>query len=281
MFIKMPSPFMVAKILVLWLWSLIGAFASNRRYVMLTPPFFRRQFLWSKNERGGAFTIRDVVDWYTAYEIFLLEDYSIRGLKRCVEIQSFYTRLLAAGKRPFIIDCGGNIGLASRFFCLEFPNSKIISLEPNLENIDLAKNNIGNEVEIIPAAIGPNDGRGSIVDPGLGANAYRIIDASDGSTKMCSINSILTDLMSESDVPFLVKIDIEGYESELFSKNVEWIDRFPVLMIELHDWMLPRQATSRNFLLEISKRNRDFVQVGGNIFSISNDLFLHQYNSNI
>ena len=37
----------------------------------------------------------------------------------------------------------------------------------------------------------------------------------------------------------LIKIDIEGGESELFEKNIEWIEKFPLIIIELHDWMLP------------------------------------------
>jgi hypothetical protein len=45
-----------------------------------------------------------------------------------------------------------------------------------------------------------------------------------------------------------------------------------VLVIELHDWMLPRAANSGPFLREIAVRDRDFVYHGENIFSISNQL---------
>lgn len=227
--------------------------------------------MWRKGSGLVTFEIRDGVDWYTAYEIFLLQDYSIRRLKRRGDIEGLHTRLLAAGKRPLIIDCGGNIGLASRFFSLEFPNSAIISVEPNPGNVVLARKNNTDEVSVIRSAVGSNDGLGSIVDPGLGGNAYRMVGAANGEIEICSINSLLLNFAGGGE-PFLVKIDIEGFESELFSQNIDWIDRFPVLLIELHDWMLPKQATSKNFLMEISKRNRDFVLVGGNICSISNDL---------
>ena len=69
-----------------------------------------------------------------------------------------------------------------------------------------------------------------------------------------------------------VKIDIEGFENELFSKNTEWIDNFPIIIIELHDWMLPKTCKSSNFLSSISKKNRDFLYSGENIFSIKNEL---------
>ena len=68
----------------------------------------------------------------------------------------------------------------------------------------------------------------------------------------------------------MVKIDIEGIEQDLFMANTEWIDRFPVIIIELHDWLFPGQRTSSTFLKSIGIRDRDFVYVHENIFSIKN-----------
>jgi hypothetical protein len=68
--------------------------------------------------------------------------------------------------------------------------------------------------------------------------------------------------------PFIAKIDIEGAESELFSKNTDWIDQFPVVIIELHDWLLPNENSSRNFLQCVSSRARDFLYKRENIFSV-------------
>ena len=47
---------------------------------------------------------------------------------------------------------------------------------------------------------------------------------------------------------FVVDGDIEGFEKDLFSQNTEWVQLFPLLIIELHDWMLPREANSEIFL---------------------------------
>jgi hypothetical protein len=71
-----------------------------------------------------------------------------------------------------------------------------------------------------------------------------------------------------------VKIDIEGAEAELFSANTEWVDQTPLIIIELHDWLLSRQGISRNFLRCVSSLDRDFVHIGENIFSVKNDLML-------
>ena len=72
-------------------------------------------------------------------------------------------------------------------------------------------------------------------------------------------------------LPFIVKIDIEGFESDLFAENTAWVDEFPILIIEMHDWLFPGQGTSSNFLKAIAGLDRDFVYLGENVFSIRND----------
>ena len=59
-------------------------------------------------------------------------------------------------------------------------------------------------------------------------------------------------------------------QKELFKNNLEWISKFPIIILELHDWMMPKQANSTNFLKAISDHDRDFVFMGENVFSISN-----------
>jgi hypothetical protein len=110
----------------------------------------------------------------------------------------------------------------------------------------------------------------NLVDPGIGAWGYRVEERTDGGIRMMSINSLVGAPEHQMCEPFIVKIDIEGFERELFSKNTDWVDRFAVLIIELHDWMLPKERSSGNFLSTIAKLDRDFVYVGENVFSISN-----------
>jgi hypothetical protein len=71
-------------------------------------------------------------------------------------------------------------------------------------------------------------------------------------------------------VPFIAKIDIEGGEAELFAAETGWVDQFPLLIVELHDWLLPRAGTSRSFLRCVAGLDRDFVYLGENVFSIAN-----------
>jgi hypothetical protein len=50
-----------------------------------------------------------------------------------------------------------------------------------------------------------------------------------------SVNQILKEYKKENEITFIIKIDKEGFENELFSKNIEWIDIFSIIIIELHD----------------------------------------------
>jgi hypothetical protein len=84
------------------------------------------------------------------------------------------------------------------------------------------------------------------------------------------MNTLLKQQRFNDTTPFIVKIDIEGFEENLFEKNTEWLDKFPLLIIELHDWMIPKSANSQNFLRCVSKLNRDFIYINENVFSIKN-----------
>ena len=67
-------------------------------------------------------------------------------------------------------------------------------------------------------------------------------------------------------------MDIEGAELDLFKKNVKWLNDFNVVLIELHDWMLPNKSISSSFInslsLTLKKNKRDLIIQGENLISI-------------
>ena len=85
---------------------------------------------------------------------------------------------------------------------------------------------------------------------------------------MISISNILE--IYPDTIPFITKVDIEGFEGQLFSNNTQWMDKFYLIALEVHDWMLPKQGISKNFLSAHSKLNRDFYLRGDTVFSIKN-----------
>jgi len=247
---------------------------KNFRFLPITPPFLSTQIFYDSHSRHMLrVKVRDRIDWITTVQVFYDNDYSFETLRRRDELQKYYDGLVSSGVTPLIIDCGGNIGLATKFFAETYPKAKIVCIEPDSANIAQARiNNSNGDVVFLEAAIGGSDSRGDIIDPGLGNNAFRVTDSGGGDLRIISMNTVLRDNALGNTGKFIAKIDIEGFEQDLFSKNTEWIDEFPLLIVELHDWLLPRAGTSLSFLREISKLDRDFVCLGENVFSISNKI---------
>lgn len=125
----------------------------------------------------------------------------------------------------------------------------------------------------LQAAIASTDGAVRLENP-VGTDwAFRTRMAAAASADTVPAYSVASLLRrSPGCTPFLAKIDIEGFEEELFSSNLDWVDHFPILIIELHDWLMPRQSKARNFLRAVQARERDFVILGESICSIAHNL---------
>jgi len=270
-----PTVATTLKILALWGRHLFRAATSSpRRFVAVLPPLPGRQILVDLlTGRRLDIRLKSVNDWYTAKQVFLDNDYGFEKLARRSDLSRRYREIVESGHDPLILDCGGNIGLAARFFAETYPEASVVSLEPDRSNIELARLNIAEtSVTLIEAGIASHDGTGTLIDPGLGNNAYRVHAESGGPIRLISVNTLLAEARAKTQVPFLIKIDIEGFESELFARNTEWVEAFPIIIIELHDWMFPKTANAANFLKTVSGLNRDFVFHGENVFSIANDV---------
>ena len=73
-------------------------------------------------------------DRYSFYELFLQKQYNFKF--------DFEPKL--------IIDAGANIGYASVYFAIKYPNAKIIALEPSEENFQLLQRNVRNYPNVTP-----------------------------------------------------------------------------------------------------------------------------------
>jgi FkbM family methyltransferase len=214
-------------------------------------------------------------------QIFVQRDYDISRLSRAGDLRAAYHRVLTAGRVPLIIDAGANIGASTLYLADSWPEAHVIAVEPDSANLELLRSNTSGlpHVTCLHAALAARSGEMILVDPGIGHWGLRALpenQALAGAIVLGRIPALgmeeLLQQHSRACTPFLCKIDIEGGEKDLFSDLTGWIDRFPLLMIELHDLLMPEQGVSHHFLREMSVRDRDFVYLGENIFSIANRL---------
>lgn len=212
----------------------------------------------------------------TFEQVFVNNDYNFRRLKRWQEIKQLYSSLLKNGT-PLILDLGANVGLSSLYFAKNWPEARIVAVEPSDGNIDAMSENVARFPNITPirAGVASRDGAIRITNPSGRTCEFRTELAkagSDGATIPAVSVASLIALVPDAAYPrpFIAKIDIEGAEDELFSSNTEWVELFPIIVLEPHDWLFPQRAAVKNFLGTISRYERDFVISGGNVYSIAN-----------
>ena len=208
------------------------------------------------------------------HQVFEKLDYDITNAAQTMPLLAWLGR---QEHPPLIIDAGAHIGCATVWFKNQFPEARIIAIEPEPENFALlSKNTMGMEgVSTVQGAVASYNGTGYLQDPGRGTWGFRVVEpehSADGAATV-KMHTMRTLMRTEPDaVPFIAKIDIEGGEQELFRSNMGWVLAFPLIIIELHDWMIPGRATSRNFFHAIAANDFDVVLSGENLFCFSNEL---------
>ena len=133
----------------------------------------------------------------------------------------------------FVIDAGANIGSqAIRFVNLNPQIKKIICVEPDIENYKLCKENLKNYKAVVyNNALASSSNQNLLVQKTVNSEMSEIINGGDKdliktnnshTIKTISINDIIKkENINRID---LMKLDINGYENEVFSKNLEWLN---------------------------------------------------------
>ena len=206
-------------------------------------------------------------------QIVIERDYDLCASTRYGDISDFLNRQRQQGLRPLIVDAGANIGISALYFSLVFEDAVVVAIEPEPGNFELLQKNVaGRDVHCVQAALASSDGVARVFDPGEGAWGYRAERDAAGDVPCISLDTVYQQFGRADLFPFLVKIDIEGGEEDVFGGNTAWLADTPLLIIELHDWLLPGRGTSRGFLRAVAEAERDFVSLGENILSIRHRL---------
>ncbi len=204
----------------------------------------QREFLYRKG----------TVDEGVVVQVLKTSALDLGRLRRGTELDGLYERLTASGKAPLIIDASANIGASAVFFNYKFPKARVVAFEPDAAKFQLlTPNTAGLPVECVQAAVGSSG-------------------STDAAAPCVTINDIYE--KTPDAAPFIVKLDIEA--GDLFAANTEWVERTPVIVVALSDYLIPGTARSQAFVEFITSRNRDFFYVQDNIFSVSREPALLQ-----
>lgn len=132
-----------------------------------------------------------------------------------------------------IIDLGAHAGYTAVFFGLKYPNAKIFSVEASPKNYEVLKWNASkfNNIKVYNNAVYHTQTSIGFEDSSISYN-QKISERSTSKIDTITIDKILSEnQIQEVD---LLKVDIEGAEKELFSKNKEWLHKVRNIIIELH-----------------------------------------------
>jgi FkbM family methyltransferase len=141
-----------------------------------------------------------------------------------------------------IIDAGANIGDETARFLVHHPDVSLIAVEAEKSNYDILVKNFQSRpnVKLVIGGLWPVRTNLKVISgaspPGLEMQAFCVVETQE--TKDTISGYTVSDLMQMMDWTEIdiLKLDIEGAEYELFTRNCkEWIDKVNVLIFELPD----------------------------------------------
>ncbi len=212
-----------------------------------------------------------VSDWIVMERIFLDREYDPISAEHDQAMDRLQDRLVAEGRTPLIVDCGANIGLSSVWLTERFPRATIIALEPEAANFAVLARTAGNFPNIVPmhAAISDRMSNVTLFNEGDTPWAWRTRETDRGGVAAVTIPYLLG--LDRRYSLLAVKVDIEGFEVNLFRDGAAWVDDLPLLVFEMHDWLLPGSGSGHAFFTTLSRRPRDYLLRGENVFSYAVD----------
>ena len=197
-----------------------------------------------------------------------------RELEYFIPVKDFRPKL--------ILDCGANIGTSAVFFANMYPESKIISVEPDADNFNMLKLNTSPypNIKCIRSALWNRETYIALSGwPPAAYVTYETTLDDPKAIKTTTISKLLSD--SGFDSIDLLKVDIESAEKEVFEADDvhEWLSKVKVMAIELHDRY--KLGCSRAVFGAVLKYNFLLHLQGENLIFIREELIRDEYERNV
>lgn len=177
-----------------------------------------------------------------------VEFYDIQSLRNMLfELFGFNSYYFESkNKKPVILDIGANIGDSIIYFKWLYPKSKIFAFEPLLKAYELLQKNIKNNsfknVTAYNAGLGKSQRTEIIYSDQIGTSTASTIYQNASIAKANSVSKQIIQIKRINEYPEitslpkidLLKIDIEGSESELFTDLKPILSITDKTIIEFH-----------------------------------------------
>jgi FkbM family methyltransferase len=219
------------------------------------------------NELGAPLWLRpSVSDHSIFWQTWVRNQYDLSAFPQTKKLVARASAMQARGEVPIIIDGGANIGLATRWFAKLFPFAHIITVEPDDDNMRVLMKNqqcIASQVTAVHGAISSRSGHCRVTQRERGSAGF-ITEAcaAEDTGSVPSFGIMVLKEQVKTGRLWIVKLDIEGAQSELFSQNTDWIDETDLIILELDDWQFPWSASSQTFFAAMSSRKFDYLLNG-------------------
>ncbi|MEO1050660.1 MAG: FkbM family methyltransferase [Bacteroidota bacterium] len=176
----------------------------------------------------------------------------------------------------WVIDCGANVGHASRYFAKRYPEASIIAIEPDQQNVSLINKNIEEEerVTALHTAIWSKPASLKIQNADASNWAFRVTEALPSEEGAFTAIS-MSDVVKRFQIPQIdiIKIDIEGTELELFRENYsDWLSITKCIFIELHERFAPGCTDVFMKAIDEEKRKYKLYSLGENQVVVFEDI---------
>jgi len=141
---------------------------------------------------------------------------------------------------PLIIDGGANIGMSCIFFKIQFPNARIIAFEPDPKIFEVLKFNIQSfeldKIQLVNEALWKSETEIAFDSNNADAGKLLFDNAGSHSTKVQT--TILSKFIKSQDEEIdLLKLDIEGAETEVLREASEYLGKVNNIFIEYHSFI--------------------------------------------
>ncbi len=235
------------------------------------------------------FGLSDGIKLYFQFLKNRLDNIKLQGIKHSFALRPYSSDTMAFNqvfyrkeyKIPFpaksrvIIDGGANIGLFSIKAKNDFPEARIISVEPDPENFQMLERNLKkyDNVFLENRGLWKKDTKLKVYDKYNNGKWGMIVeeDLISGSIGAISMNSLFQKYAIER--VDILKLDIEASEKQVFAEHCEtWLPKVKMVLIELHDRIDPE--CSKNFFAAINKSFKKYTssQRGENIIITNMDI---------